>query len=59
MAKIKHGKLLIQKKSNNVKKLNYNIFRSFKFIGHDVRIYSPCMSRHEGVNTSRGACLMH
>ena len=24
-----------------------------------VRIYSPCMSRHEGVNTSRGACLMH
>jgi hypothetical protein len=28
-------------------------------ISHDVRIYSPCMSRHEGVNTSRGACLMH
>jgi transposase len=25
----------------------------------DVRIYSPCMSRHEGANTSRGACLMH
>jgi hypothetical protein len=24
-----------------------------------VRIYSPCMSRHEGVNISRGACLMH
>jgi hypothetical protein len=24
-----------------------------------VRIYSPCMSRHEGANTSRGACLMH
>jgi hypothetical protein len=24
-----------------------------------VRIYSPCMSRHEGANTSRGAYLMH
>jgi len=24
-----------------------------------VRIYSPCMSRHEGANISRGACLMH
>jgi len=22
-----------------------------------VRIYSPCMSRHEGVNISKGACL--
>jgi len=26
---------------------------------HDVRINSPCMSRHEGVNISRGAYLMH
>jgi hypothetical protein len=24
-----------------------------------VRIYSPCMSRHERANISRGACLMH
>jgi hypothetical protein len=32
---------------------------SFQKIGQTVRIYSPCMSRHEGVNISRGACLMH
>jgi len=24
-----------------------------------VMIYSPCMSRHAGVNISRGECLMH
>jgi hypothetical protein len=28
-------------------------------VSMSVRIYSPCMSRHEGVNISRGACLMH
>jgi hypothetical protein len=34
-------------------------YNSYLLIVYSVRIYSPCMSRHEGVNTSRGACLMH
>jgi hypothetical protein len=41
----------------NIRKLE-NPIRS-KGIEGVVRIYSPCMSRHEGANISRGACLMH